>query len=311
MGREPGEFLLSARDRTDAEWEDIKIDVGSRWWFAMYQGRPSPPEGGLFQRAWFERNRVPEVPEMAFVITMVDPADNTGDGDESGIVTGGVGTDGRMYVLADDSGHYTVARWVRVAIFAMIRHQSAQLAYERSLSGLDRSIAAEWKRLRRQARALLNHGPDLDNWTAVNLVVTDAAAEELSEPDDTDLERAALSRELVEMWPYVPAIMGMSAAGPATKKVTAKGSKSYRATMVSPTYEQNRVSHVGHMVKLEHQLVTWLPTQDSPDRMDALVHLITELSQIGGSVQIKSAPATNRLPSHQSAVPVIMRSTRR
>lgn len=59
LGREPGEFLTSARGRTVEEWEQIKVQVGSRVWQAMYQGRPSPAEGGLFKRDWWERYDYP------------------------------------------------------------------------------------------------------------------------------------------------------------------------------------------------------------------------------------------------------------
>jgi hypothetical protein len=312
LGRAPGEYLLSARGRSIEEWEEKKIAVGSRWWFALYQGRPSPPEGGIFQRAWFDRNRVAVAPELLYTITMVDPADNQGDGDEAGIITGGIDANGDIYVLSDDSGHYTVARWVRVAIFAMIRNNAHRIAYERSLSGLDRSIAAEWKRLRKQARALTAVGPDPDHWpTAPDRVVLDAAVRTLADEEDTDVERAALWRELEELWLYAPRIHNMPAAGPSVKKIRAEGSKSYRASMVSPTYEQNRVHHVGPFVKLEHQMTTWLPTQDSPDRMDADVHLIMELSKTGGGSEIRSAPAGERLPARQQRVPAILRSTRR
>jgi hypothetical protein len=312
LGRAPGEYLLSARGRTTEEWEEKKTAVGSRWWFALYQGRPAPPEGGIFQRAWFDRNRVGVPPELRYVITMVDPADNQGDGDEAGIITGGIDAHGDIYVLSDDSGNYTVARWVRVAIFAMVRNQSACLAYERSLSGLDRAITAEWKRIRRQAHALAAHGPALDDWPPVpDLVALAAAVTDLADDEDTELERAALWRDLEELWRYVPRLLDMHVAGPAIKRIRPQGTKSYRASMVSPIYEQDRVHHVGPFVKLEHQMTTWLVTQDSPDRMDAVVHLVTELSKSGGTSEIKSAPAGQQLPSRQRRVPAILRSTRR
>lgn len=55
LGREPGAYLTSARGRTDAEWEKKKLEVGSRSWTALYQGKPSPTEGGIFKRGdWQE-----------------------------------------------------------------------------------------------------------------------------------------------------------------------------------------------------------------------------------------------------------------
>jgi len=35
---------------------------------------------------------------------------------------------------------------------------------------------------------------------------------------------------------------------------------------------------VGEFPRLEGQLVTWIPGMDSPDRMDAYVHALTELA---------------------------------
>ncbi len=55
LGREPGEYMISARGRTPAEWEAIKIRSGSRVWAAMYMGRPAPQEGGLLKRHWWRR----------------------------------------------------------------------------------------------------------------------------------------------------------------------------------------------------------------------------------------------------------------
>jgi predicted phage terminase large subunit-like protein len=50
LGREPGEFMQSARKRTARQWESIRVRVGPRTWNALYQGRPAPAEGGIFKR---------------------------------------------------------------------------------------------------------------------------------------------------------------------------------------------------------------------------------------------------------------------
>ncbi|WP_433329995.1 phage terminase large subunit [Spirillospora sp. CA-294931] len=59
LGREPGQFLPSARGRTDEQWRQIRIAVGSRVWNALYQGRPSPGEGGVFKREWWREYTSP------------------------------------------------------------------------------------------------------------------------------------------------------------------------------------------------------------------------------------------------------------
>jgi predicted phage terminase large subunit-like protein len=53
LGRQPGEYLISARGRSVAEWDTKKLEVGSRTWTALYQGRPTPAEGGIFKREWW------------------------------------------------------------------------------------------------------------------------------------------------------------------------------------------------------------------------------------------------------------------
>lgn len=55
LGREPGEFMISARGRTQAQWERRKITAGPRTWAALYQGRPSPATGNTFKRDLWKR----------------------------------------------------------------------------------------------------------------------------------------------------------------------------------------------------------------------------------------------------------------
>jgi len=64
------------------------------------------------------------------------------------------------------------------------------------------------------------------------------------------------------------------------KKVTASRGKLIRAEPVAALYEQHRVHHVGAFTELEEQMVNFVPgSAGSPDRMDALVWGIHELSE--------------------------------
>jgi phage terminase large subunit-like protein len=65
------------------------------------------------------------------------------------------------------------------------------------------------------------------------------------------------------------------------EKVTATRGKMIRAEPISALYEQGRVHHVGTFPALEDQMAEWEPGMDSPDRMDALVWALTELSTGG------------------------------
>ncbi|MFF9787188.1 terminase large subunit domain-containing protein [Streptomyces nigrescens] len=61
-------------------------------------------------------------------------------------------------------------------------------------------------------------------------------------------------------------------------EVTAKVGKRLRAEPVAQLYENGHVHHVGEFPGLEIQYISWLPGMDSPDRLDAAVHVITELA---------------------------------
>ncbi len=63
------------------------------------------------------------------------------------------------------------------------------------------------------------------------------------------------------------------------KKVTATRGKVLRAEPIAGLYEQGMVHHVGNMPQLEDQMCSWLPGMKSPDRVDALVWAITEISE--------------------------------
>lgn len=62
-----------------------------------------------------------------------------------------------------------------------------------------------------------------------------------------------------------------------TEPVHASSGKRTRAEPVGALYEQGKVHHVGVFPELEDQQCNWTPGDKSPDRMDALVYLVTEL----------------------------------
>lgn len=59
LGRDPGDFMESARGRTRRQWEAIKVRVGSRTWASLYQGRPRPQEGTILLREWWQQYDAP------------------------------------------------------------------------------------------------------------------------------------------------------------------------------------------------------------------------------------------------------------
>ena len=67
------------------------------------------------------------------------------------------------------------------------------------------------------------------------------------------------------------------------KSVHASRGKRTRAEPIASLYEQHKVHHVGNFERLENQLCNWEATsgEASPDRLDALVWALTELSGSG------------------------------
>lgn len=61
------------------------------------------------------------------------------------------------------------------------------------------------------------------------------------------------------------------------KKIHASRGKETRAEPISALYEQGRVHHVGFFADLEDQYCEWIPGEKSPDRLDAAVHVLTQL----------------------------------
>jgi predicted phage terminase large subunit-like protein len=61
------------------------------------------------------------------------------------------------------------------------------------------------------------------------------------------------------------------------RAVRASRGKLTRAEPVAAVFEQDAAHIVGSLPELEEQLATWVPGEDSPDRLDAMVWALTEL----------------------------------
>ncbi|MBU1173015.1 MAG: ATP-binding protein, partial [Proteobacteria bacterium] len=63
--------------------------------------------------------------------------------------------------------------------------------------------------------------------------------------------------------------------------VHASRGKATRAEPVAARYEQGKIHHVGTYPILENEMCLWIPGQPSPNRMDALVWVVSSLFGIG------------------------------
>lgn len=74
------------------------------------------------------------------------------------------------------------------------------------------------------------------------------------------------------------------------RSVNASRGKHTRAEPIAALFEQQRAHLVGVHAKLEDQASTWVPGQKSPDRMDAMVWLLTHLMLSGTRVEYTDRP---------------------
>lgn len=110
-----GVALTSANGFTLERFTEIKAEVGTRQWAAMYLGTPTSPEGGLIKAAWIDGHRLIAASRgSTLTVVGVDPAES-GEGDETGIVAGQVGRDGQIALTHNASAHLTSEGWVNRA----------------------------------------------------------------------------------------------------------------------------------------------------------------------------------------------------
>lgn len=69
--------------------------------------------------------------------------------------------------------------------------------------------------------------------------------------------------------------------------MNASRGKAVRAEPVAAMYEQGKIHHVGRLDGLENEMITWQPgiSSWSPNRIDALVWVLTELMLGEGAVK--------------------------
>ncbi|MBM4536277.1 hypothetical protein GS433_17970 [Rhodococcus hoagii] len=130
LGREPGAAMVSAPGRSAEDFADLRRSVGERTWFALYEGVPTPPEGGLVKRTWFDNWRLPAAPAAPVrTVVGVDPSDS-GRGDACGIVAASLTEDGAVVMLRDDSAPMTSEQWAQRAVDLAVEVGASEIAVE-------------------------------------------------------------------------------------------------------------------------------------------------------------------------------------
>jgi phage terminase large subunit-like protein len=229
LGRALGEPLWP--DQYDAqELADTRESVGERVWYALYQQKPRPLEGGVWKWAWITSHRIkPDAWAGITPTRIVVAVDHAGGdslrNDEVGLISAAKDADGHLYVLDDRSRTMGADTWGTEVCRLAIERQADAIIVENNFGGdMARQIVTQaW-------RALAQDG-----------------------------QTGGL---------LMPSII----------EVHAKQGKRLRAEPIAQLYSRGLVHHVGEFTDLEGQMVTWLPGMDSPDRMDAAVHALTELA---------------------------------
>lgn len=115
LGRREGEVLWPERYPMDSIL-DIKDTMLDRLFLALYQQQPrTRQENALWNYDMIEY--VEALPQLKRIVVAVDPAASSSElSSETGIVAGGIGFDGRGYVLADRSLKASPAGWGKAAV---------------------------------------------------------------------------------------------------------------------------------------------------------------------------------------------------
>ncbi|MFT9527253.1 terminase large subunit domain-containing protein [Mycobacteroides abscessus subsp. abscessus] len=130
LGRESGVVMTSALGYTADEFAEKRRSVGERTWYALYQGVPAAPEGGLVKRDWLDQWRLPAAPTAPTkTVVGVDPADS-GSGDSCGIVAASMTREGVVAVIADVSAPMTSDQWARAAVDLAVDVGASEIAVE-------------------------------------------------------------------------------------------------------------------------------------------------------------------------------------
>ncbi|WP_026931215.1 phage terminase large subunit [Glycomyces tenuis] len=183
LGRAVGEYMISARGRTREQWEQRQREVGSRAWLALFQGRPTPASGNVFQRTWFTDHAY-EQPQW----TEHPNGTRTALGFDEIIASWDMafkGTDGSDYVCGQVWGRRGVEAW-------LLDQTHGHLDFVDTLEAV-RTLAARWP------QATAKYVEDKANGTAViNMLRRTVAGLIPVEPEGSKVARAAAVSPFIE-----------------------------------------------------------------------------------------------------------------
>lgn len=260
LGRAPGTPMESARDTDEAkrDFARTRKQVGERVWYALYQGQPAPPDGGLFSRSWFTPHPLPPDHPVATIVG-IDPADS-GQGDETGIIGAALAQDGTVVLTEDRSGKMTADMWAVAAVELALEIGAHEIAMEAF------AAAETYERvLRRTYHDLWKRGMEKYK-----------EGEELNTFEKSAVQYGEFPPFQIHKW----------------RKT---GDAVARSAFIRQAFEIGTARTVEHRLAVfEEQASNWLPGQHQPDRVAAALIAHDRLAELSGQRMTLAAPVNDR-----------------
>lgn len=131
-------YVLSGIPTWDGQSLDICTAQANEWGMTAFrreaQHETNQIDNGLWKRDWIEQRRVIVAPPFTRVVVGIDPS-ATATGDEAGVITAGLGTDGHAYILSDDSVQAAPEQWAAAAVTAYHKYHADCLLAEQNNGG--------------------------------------------------------------------------------------------------------------------------------------------------------------------------------
>lgn len=237
-------------ERALRHWHGKRSASTVRDWFSLYMCDPRPVEGALVTAQLLQdRRQYQDRPVEKRSAVSVDPSG--GGRDTAGVIGGYLGTDDRLYIVADRSAPMPSHEWSKVACRLATELNANMIIFEKNYGGdmARRTIRTAWESLQRE---------EISQFSEETLK---------AEPNITATELDKRIQQLDLTYGHCPQI----------KEVVARKSKVLRAEPIAQLFMEDKIRLGTYLPELESEWCTWQGSGDSPGRIDASVYLAYEL----------------------------------